>query len=413
MFIAYDLPPPPTQSTTSAKALFSRAQQHNNDSLAGPSSCRRLARRNRSLPGAASSRTPGLRLATARSLAEPYAEATATRDNQDSYNSASTSASTDSTHSAPTRLDILLGLVQANSESRIHRRAERQRKAEMAHKANEKLRQQMAAQQRAQKQLVLGKTRSETWAGADASDVDSDGLDDRALHQMRNQSCDNGPKGPSPRKLLLQQTRSLPAVFEHSTGTGPPHVNSRTRFTSPMSVKSPEKRPSQQQTWGGGVKPCGLRGSTSRGRSVGATLSGGDVKTVMQPVRSSQEGAVNLGSAGGLRNPFKAPRMIAKPKTSQDQNNPLHQPKQYDDKFYHPMIKPSDHPHRPPPKPLSDKTGDMNSLDTSRSTSSSTMASTIVDPLDTGNDSFDDDMEGLLMGGGEDVEALLRICDGG
>ena len=52
---------------------------------------------------------------------------------------------------------------------------------------------------------------------------------------------------------------------------------------------------------------------------------------------------------------------------------------------------------------------------TSTSTSTSTLASTTCEATDTGNDSFDDDtadMEGLLMEGGEEVEALLRACDG-
>jgi hypothetical protein len=115
-----------------------------------------------------------------------------------------------------------------------------------------------------------------------------------------------------------------------------------------------------------------------------------------------------------LDRPFKAPTMAVKNHSIQDQNAsnaPL-----TGVAFKKPDVPPNVRPaQRPPIQPLTDRTRHLNSNTTSTSTSSSTLTSAAGDVTDTGNDSFEDDaedMEGLLMGGGAEVEALFRACDG-
>ena len=419
--IVHDLPAPPTQSTTSARALVSRAQQL--ESPSGSSSSlglgRRNTRRHRSGSSGFSNRLSGSpHLGDPRALAEPYPHPSTTHTGQASNagqtdeespgrSTLSTSTSASSSTASSTRLELLLNLVQANSASRIERRAQRQRSMEIAQKANEQMRRQAFAK----------------------------GVSYRREQQMRRPYRDDDPNRPeaaargsseeprsrSPtnieaRKTALQPTRSLPIISEFPSNTAvqsPDH---------PSAFRSPEKR-SSQQSWAGGVKPCGLRGGgITRGRSIGASSPGGGDSLV---TRVGKDNAEVIPLAPRLYQPFKAPTMMQRRPVVQDQNSMdvESQRKRSDPSIdrsgvtgFATKIPASAHvPQRPPPQPLADRSRHLNSNNTSTSTSSSTLASTTCDAIDTGNDSFDDDtadMEGLLMEGGEEVEALLRACDG-
>jgi hypothetical protein len=418
----HDIPAPPTQSTTSAKALVTRAQQVEGSSGSSSSLgiCRRNTRRHRSMSSATSGRTSASPLlGPSRSLAEPYPSLNSTHagqalatsaTNQDSpsRSTLSTSTSTSST-AGSSRLEILLNLVQANSASRVERRAQRQRSMEVAQKANEQMRRQAF-----EKGLLQ---RREDHVRRPYHDED----DRRTGFEHAARGSSEEPRSRSPtnidaRKTTLQPTRSLPIISEL-----PPIVTKPPLHQPSPAIRSPENR-SSQQSWAGGVKPCGLRGGgIPRGRSVGAVSSGGD--GVGQ--RAGKDSAESSPAAPRLCRPFKAPTMMNRRPIVQDQNSMEVEPdRKRSNACSARGVAPAvitksaaeaRFPQRPPPQPLADRSRHLNSNNTSTSTSTSTLASTTCEATDTGNDSFDDDtadMEGLLMEGGEEVEALLRACDG-
>jgi len=361
------------------------------------------------------------RLSAARSLAEPYSTAS---QEQCGHGSDRGGASSDSlqgslvdsydsgmSSSSSSRLDMLLQLVKDNSASRIERRAERQRRAEIALKATEHLKRQSL------ERSEIGHHRHQLKGGGSGWTVH----DDAGGRQFIETSARGSSEEPRTRMAvstpsrnnILQPTRSLPVVFE---------VSPMSMQHDPKSVavgKSPEKR-SSQQSWAGGVKPCGLRGGGGipRVRSMGPCSPNGDTFANKRSRDGSEPVQV---PPPRLHRPFKAPTMVAKRPSIQDQNAAATVPASVAFKKPEPIrqmdgVAAAQIPQRPPIQPLADRTRQLNSHTTSTSTSTSTLASTTGDPTDTGNDSFDDDdaadMEGLLMGGGEEVEALLRACDG-
>lgn len=316
----------------------------------------------------------------------------------------STSTSSSSTGGS-SRLELLLNLVQANSASRVERRAQRQRSMEVAQKANEQMRRQAF-----DKGLLQRREHQMRRPYRD----DDPNRPEAAARGSSEEPRSRSPTDPSPRKTALAPTRSLPIISEFPSNVMPPPAD------HPSAFRSPEKRTSQ--SWAGGVKPCGLRGGGGivRGQSIGATSSGGG-----DPVgaKAGRIGADPSPAAPRLYRPFKAPTMMPKRAAVQDQNSmdiaSPHKrsapPIDRSGAALFGMKTAPPPPQRPPPQPLADRSRQLNSRNTSTSTSSSTLASTICDATDTGNDSFDDDtidMEGLLMEGGEEVEALLRACDG-
>jgi hypothetical protein len=162
-------------------------------------------------------------------------------------------------------------------------------------------------------------------------------------------------------------------------------------------------------------------GGITRGRSTGAVSPGRDAVGL----RAGKDSAELSPVAPRLYRPFKAPTMKNRRPVVQDQNSmeiepPRKRPDSCSDRGGALAVTSKSgaearFPQRPPPQPLADRSRHLNSNNTSTSTSSSTLASTTCEVTDTGNDSFDDDtadMEELLMEGGEEVEALLRACDG-
>ena len=360
------------------------------------------------------------RLSTARSLAEPYPIADHQQSGHASGGRATSSDSLQSSlvdsynsgtlNSSSSRLDMLLQLVKDNSASRIERRAERQRRAEIALKATEHLKRQTLAHSESGLHRHQPKGGGSGWRAHE--DAGGRQTFEPAARGSSEEPCSRMALSAPSRTNILQPTRSLPVVFEVD-----PSAKQYDAKSSAIG-KSPE-RWSSQQSWAGGVKPCGLRGGGGipRVRSMGPCSPNGDMFANKRP-RDGSEPA--QAPPPRLHRPFKAPTMLAKRPSIQDQNAIA--PVLGNAAFKKPEpTRPVDGvaaappPQRPPIQPLADRTRQLNSHTTSTSTSSSTLASTTGDPTDTGNDSFDDDaadMEGLLMGGGEEVEALLRACDG-
>lgn len=253
-------------------------------------------------------------------------------------------------------------MVQANSVSRCERRAERKRKAEIAMKANEQLKGGRGVESRVdgdspgkENEYVQASSSSRTAFSAQRPTLGT-ALPLQVTSKLQGSMSE--PTLPSNMKLVPNHLARPNNSSEYPvTPTGHTH-------------QSMERTKSAPHNWYGGVKPAGLRGYNASRQSLGPTES----------------------APPALSRPFKSPLMKQPSKSTVDkpQNSTTKQS----------VVMPE--------TPMTnDRELKTDSAD-ERLTSAHKRDEDDDDDDAVGLDSFDE----MFMAGGEDIEALLRACDG-